>query len=204
MPATDRDARAVPQPPPQPLPPVKAAAAEAPKPTKTETPMDPSKLNHPVLKTLEVDATEAAWRLAGSQFVKLAKEPIVALLSRHLGPDDESMRGKIAAFLDTELGAAILSGVLSAGLSAMPLPPNDVAQRLARELRVRSMATAGDAIADVLMGPLRQVAVMYLQGQPTAPADPAALPASNLVESLKVAAPAEHVEVPAEGATRTG
>lgn len=204
VPATDRDARAVPQPPPQPLPAVKAAAAEAPKPTKTETPMDPSKLNHPVLKTLEVDATEAAWRLAGSQFVKLAKEPIVALLSRHLGPDDESMRGKIAAFLDTELGAAILSGVLSAGLSAMPLPPNDVAQRLARELRVRSMATAGDAIADVLMGPLRQVAVMYLQGQPTAPADPAALPASNLVESLKVAAPAEHAEVPAESATRTG
>ena len=93
--------------------------------------MDPSKLQPPrSQETLEVDATEAAWRLAGSQFVKLAKEPIVAL-SRHLGPDDESMRGKIAAFLDTRLGAAILSGVLSAGLSAMPLPPNDVAQRLA-------------------------------------------------------------------------
>ncbi len=143
---------------------------------------------NPVLKTLEVDASEAAWRLAGSQFVKLAKEPIVALLSRNLGPNDEALRGRIAAFLDTELGGALLAGVLSAGLSAMPLPSPDVAQRLARELRVRAMANAGDVIADVLMGPLRQVAVMYLQGQPTAaPADPAALPANALVDALKVA-----------------
>ena len=147
-----------------------------------------TKLN-PVLKTLEVDATEAAWRMAGSQFVKLAKEPIVALLSRHLGPGDESLRGRIAAFLDTELGTAILSGVLSAGLSAMPLPANDISQRLSRELRVRSMAATGDVIADVLMGPLRQVAVMYLQGQPGAPAaDPAALPANALVDALKISA----------------
>jgi hypothetical protein len=201
VPATDRDAKTAPTPPP-----VKPEPTAAPQPTKTEKTMDP-KLNHPMLKTLEVDATEAAWRMAGSQFVKLAKEPIVALLSRHLGPDDESLRGRIAAFLDTELGVAILSGVLSAGLSAMPLPPNDISQRLSRELRVRSMATAGDAIADVLMGPLRQVAVMYLQGQPTSsPAsDPAALPASALVDALKVAtAPVEHAEVAAEGVGRTG
>lgn len=134
---------------------------------------------NPLLKSLEVDATEAAWRLAGSQFVKLAKEPIVALLQRHLGPGDESMRARIAAFLDTELGTALLSGVLSAGLSAMPLPANNVSQQLAKELRVRSMASTGDVIADVLMGPLRQVAVMYLQGQPAAPSDPAGLPAGG-------------------------
>ncbi len=179
--------------------PAKAASAEAPKASKiTEKTMDNPKLN-PMLKTLEVDATEAAWRMAGSQFVKLAKEPIVALLSRHLGPDDESLRARIAAFLDTELGTALLSGVLSAGLSAMPLPSNDISQRLSRELRVRSMASAGDVIADVLMGPLRQVAVMYLQGQPGAPpADPAALPANAMVDALKVASPAEAaVESPA-------
>ncbi len=179
-----------------PAPPVVAAPAPLPKTTAsneavsapkiTEKKMDNAKLN-PMLKTLEVDATEAAWRMAGSQFVKLAKEPIVALLSRHLGPGDESLRGRIAAFLDTELGTALLSGVLSAGLSAMPLPSNDISQRLSRELRVRSMATAGDVIADVLMGPLRQVAVMYLQGASTAaPSDPAALPASSLPDALKM------------------
>lgn len=177
----------------------KPAPVEASNPPKiTEKTMDNPKLNHPMLKTLEVDATEAGWRMAGSQFVKLAKEPIVALLSRHLGPDDESLRARIAAFLDTELGTALLSGVLSAGLSAMPLPANDISQRLSRELRVRAMATAGDAIADVLMGPLRQVAVMYLQGTPGAqPSDPAALP-STVGDGLKVPQSVEAVEaVPA-------
>ncbi len=139
------------------------------------------------LKTLEIDATEAAWRLAGSQFVKLTKEPIVALLSRHLGPDDASLRAKIAAFLDTELGTALLSGMLSVGLSAMPQNMGgSITPHLARELRVKSMATAADSIADVLMSPLRQVAVMYLQGVPDAPREPATLNAGNLLgDTLK-------------------
>ena len=148
----------------------------------------------PVLKSLEVDATDAAWRLAGSQFVKLARDPIVALLSRHLGPDDPSLRARIAAFLDTELGASLLSGVLSLGLAAMPLPPGDVAHKLSRELRVRAMAGTSDVVADVLMGPLRQVAVSYLQGagrvdEPEAtPREPAALPGGEFLDALKTAA----------------
>ena len=140
-------------------------------PTPMTTPAAPSPLT--IAQTLEVDAIASAWRLAGSQFVKLAKEPLVALLSRHLGPDDDSMRARIAAFLDTELGTALLAGVLSAGLTAMPTPPGSGAAsingQLARELRVRSMAATGDLIADVLMGPLRQVAVMYLSGAPSGP-----------------------------------
>ena len=148
----------------------------------------------PVLKSLEVDATDAAWRLAGSQFVKLAREPIVALLSRHLGPDDPSLRARIAAFLDTELGASLLSGVLSLGLAAMPLPAGDVSHKLSRELRVRAMAGTSDVIADVLMGPLRQVAVTYLQGASkggdteAAPREPAALPGGDFLDALKTAA----------------
>ena len=131
--------------------------------------------------TLEVDASDAAWRLAGSQFVKLARDPLVALLSRHLAPGDESVRAKVAAFLETELGVSMLAAFLSMGLQAVPNTTNtDVPQKLARELRVRAMAGAGDVVADVLMGPLRQVMVMYLQGVPTEPeSEPAALPASN-------------------------
>lgn len=128
--------------------------------------------------TLKVDANDAAWRLAGSQFIKLAKEPLIAALMRHLGPDDESLRGRLAVFLDTELGVSILAGLLSAGLSAIPGDPGAVPAMLARELRIRAMAGAGDALADVLMGPLRQVAVMYLQA-PAAPSDPAALPGGS-------------------------
>ena len=64
------------------------------------------------------------------------------------------------------------------------------------------MATAGDAIADVLMGPLSRWRDVPPRASPR-PRRPAALPASNLVESLKVAAPAR-LPGPAEGATRTG
>lgn len=113
---------------------------------------------HPVLQTLQTDATDAAWRTAGSQFVKLARDPLAAVLCRHLGPDDPAFRARVAAFLQTELGASILSAVLSAGLSALPQASGPVPDRLARELRVRSMSGIGDTLADVLMGPLREVA----------------------------------------------
>ena len=127
-------------------------------------------LNHPITKTLQSDATEAAWRTAGNQLVKLTREPLVGLLSRHLGPDDESMRKKIADFLATEAGTALLAGLLSIGLSAMPTNAGDAPQRLARELRVKAMADMGDLVADVVMGPLRQVMAFYLQDMANAPA----------------------------------
>ena len=57
-----------------------------------------------------------------------------------------------------------MSAVLSAGLSALPLPPNEATTRLARELRVASMARAGDAIANVITGPLLQAFTLFIQG----------------------------------------
>jgi hypothetical protein len=137
-----------------------------------------------VLATLEHDAQDAAWRLAGSQFVKLMRDPLVGLLSRHLAPGDESMRARIAAFLDTELGTAMLSAILSAALSALPRAAGPVPDRLARELRVRAMADAGDVVADLVMGPLRQVMALYLQ-------DP-----GYAVQSTQSAAPAPSLEAP--------
>jgi hypothetical protein len=121
-----------------------------------------------VMKTLEVDATDAAWRLAGSQFIKLSREPIVALLSRHLAPgDDATARAKIAAFLETEIGGALVASVLSMGLGMLPQAIGDVPQRMARELRVKAMADGGEVVAELLMGPLRQVIGLYLQGAPS-------------------------------------
>lgn len=122
-------------------------------------------------QTIKLDASEAAWRTAGSQFVKLAREPLVGLLTRHLAPNDEAFRARLAAFLETELGTALLASMLSATLSALPQTTGEVPQKLARELRVRAMADAGDVMADVLLGPLRQVMALYLQ-------DPAGTPAA--------------------------
>lgn len=151
-------------------------------------------LNHPITKTLQSDATEAAWRTAGNQLVKLTREPLVGLLSRHLGPDDESMRKKIADFLATEAGTALLAGMLSIGLSAMPTTTSDAPQRLARELRVKAMADMSDLVADVVMGPLRQVMAFYLQDMANAPAMPPELTTGSS-DSLPVGT-TEQSEVP--------
>ena len=141
----------------------------------------------PLVKTLQTDAMDAAWRTAATQFVKLTREPLVAVLQRHLGPEDESMRAKIAAFFDTEVGAALLSSLLSLGLAAMPGAAGEVPQRLSRELRVRAMANMGDLVADVLMGPLRQVMALYLQDMPPVPAssEPAELPEASEPHELR-------------------
>ncbi|MDP3277041.1 MAG: hypothetical protein Q8Q09_17750 [Deltaproteobacteria bacterium] len=146
-------------------------------PTTQEATVKNQVLN-PLLDKLQVEATEAGWRTAGSQFVKLMREPLVGLLTRHLSPGDDAFRARVAVFLETELGAAILASVLSAALSALPKTTGEVPARLARELRVRAMSDAGDVLADLLMGPLREVISLYLQDPDalSVTATPAALP----------------------------
>lgn len=137
---------------------------------KIATPAKPSLMEHPLVKSAQADATEAAWRTAGNQLVKLTRDPLVGLMSRHLGPDDESLRKKIADFLATEAGTAMLSGLLSVALLALPTAmSNPATGKLSRELRVKAMADMGDVVADLLMGPLRDVMALYLQGIPTPP-----------------------------------
>jgi hypothetical protein len=147
----------------------------------TPTPNTPN--NDPkndLMKMLEGDAVDAGWRLAGLQFLKLTHEPLVAFLSRQMG-DEPGLKEKIGAFLGTELGKALVASFLSMGLSIVPANAFGVeyTRRLARELRVKAMTDVGDVVADLLMGPLRQVAVLYLQNMgtkdkaanPTLPAD---------------------------------
>jgi hypothetical protein len=139
--------------------------------TTTEAAMDNGES---MLETVIDDVSDAAMRTAGTQFVRLAREPLVALLQRHLGADDDALRGKIATFLETEVGASMLAAMLSAGLSAMP-GVGGVGARLARELRVRAMADAGSLVADVLTGPLMAVLTTTLRGTAPVTATPAAL-----------------------------
>lgn len=117
------------------------------------------------LKTLEGDAKDAGFRLAGKQFVKLTREPLVAFLAGQLGPDDPSMRAKIGRFLDTELGEALVATLLSLGLSMLPEQTGEIPKRLARELRVQAMTDVGDVVADLLMAPLRDVISNMLRGE---------------------------------------
>lgn len=129
-----------------------------------------------VMETLKVDASEAGWRVAGSQFVALVREPLAALLARHLAPDDDAFRGRVSEFLKTELGAVMVGGLLSLGLQQVP---GDVATRMARELRIASAARAGDVLAGLLTGPLLAATSGLLAGAPQLAAVPAALPAAE-------------------------
>lgn len=141
-----------------------------------------------IIKTLTTDATDAAWRTAGSQFVKLARDPLAALISRHLAPEDESVRNKLAEFLRSDTGTAMLAGLLSIGLTVAPVDSN-IKERLSRELRVRSLADAGDLVAEIIMGPLRQVMSLYLQDVPGIVAQATAAieaPAVRAVEDPKI------------------
>lgn len=143
-----------------------------------------------LLKTLETDAADAAWRTAGKQFVRLAKEPLVAMLQKHIAPEDPSMKARLAALLDSELGEAMLAALLSVGLGSLPSPvASEVGARLSRELRVNAMATATNVVADVLMEPLRQVAVLYLQGAQTAAAQALPEATAGLAIPTEAAAP---------------
>ena len=120
------------------------------------------------------DAKESARRLAAKQFIKMTREPLVALLSRHLDPHDEGMRAKVAAFLDTDLGEGIVAMLLSLGVSVIPTNQAEVAQ-LAQQLRIKAMTDVGDVVADLLMAPLREVLSVFIRGEnPVLAALPAA------------------------------
>lgn len=141
--------------------------------TEKEVAMKPQTEKNPMLEKIQLEATDAAWRTAGSQFVKLTREPLVGLLTRHLAPGDDAFRARAAVFLETELGGAILASLLSAALSTLPSTAGEVPQKLARELRVRAMSETGDVLADLLMGPLRQVIALYLQDPSAVTENPA-------------------------------
>lgn len=115
------------------------------------------------------DAEDAGVRIAASQLAKLVRDPLAALIARHLGPDDEGMRVRVARFLGTEIGLGIVQACLSMALQTLPPDSRGLTSRLSRELRVASMTRAGDALAEVVMGPLRAVIATYLQDMPSIP-----------------------------------
>jgi hypothetical protein len=109
------------------------------------------------------EATDAARRLAAKQFIKLTREPVVALLAGHLDKDDPSMRAKVAAFLDSELGEGIIAMLLSLGVAVIPFEHPEV-KILASQLRIKAMTDVGDVAADLIMAPLRQVISELIKG----------------------------------------
>lgn len=117
------------------------------------------------LDSIADDTMEASMRAAASQFVKLTREPLVAALTSGLGMEDNATsRAKVAKFLKSPLGDALVSGMLSAGVASLPVRA-DLKSGIAKELRVRAMGTAMDEAADLFMEPFRTVTAQLISGQ---------------------------------------
>lgn len=109
------------------------------------------------------DGRKMATRMAGKQIVKAIQEPLVAALAAQLGPGDEALKAKIALFLATDIGKALLGGLVSAGLSAANgtiIKKSDqmvICAELAEDMKIEAGAVAMDAVVDVIMGPARSI-----------------------------------------------
>lgn len=115
-----------------------------------------------VVNTAKADASKSGVRIARKQLLKLMRDPLVAYLAGNLGDGSESARKKAADFLSSELGEALMSGLVGVGLSTIPdSMGGQYKVMLAEELRVHGMTEVGDQVADLLMGPLRQVLSMF-------------------------------------------
>jgi hypothetical protein len=113
-------------------------------------------------------------------------------MAGHLGPDDPSLKARIAAFLDTELGEAVIAGLLSVALGFLPGAIGEAQKTaLTRELRINALTNVGDTLADLVMGPLRQVLSGLVIPSPSVK-PVAALPveSSNVKVSIPVNVPA--------------
>ncbi len=164
--------------------------------TKEDAKMAEPKTTPGTMTTLRNDSEDAAWRTAAKQLTKLVRDPLAALLSRHLGEDSEATRKKIANFLETDMGTTLIMSVLSVGMTVTPVPPamKPQVERLARELRVGSMERGMDQTADILMGPLRAVLADFIHGGVPAGLDMPELVerSGQAVEGLDVEAPVSH------------
>lgn len=107
--------------------------------------------------------SNAALRTGASQVVKKSKATMVALLSKKIDPKDSGLKKKLAKFLDTQEGEAMLAGILS--LFTLPASqfdedgePMNAFAKLGAELQISALHKISDEWIDQAMGPLMLIA----------------------------------------------
>lgn len=134
-----------------------------------------------IVNQLKGEGEEAAYRVAVRQMTKLLVEPLSAAIA---GPDATAeTRNRIAEFLRSPMGMSFVQLAASAALTSstkFAKVDSDVVSRISKELRITAMAEGADAMAEVVMAPLRQVMSMYLVNMqlPDMP-EPAQLPSPS-------------------------
>lgn len=109
-------------------------------------------------------ASEGSVRIVARQLVAQTRPLIVDLLTKQFGKKDRNFGSKLSMMMETPLGQAFHGIILSFLLNALPAKIKDKAPYLARvveELRVAAVADAGNMVADMVVGPMMDLARMY-------------------------------------------
>lgn len=114
---------------------------------------------------LKADSKDAAFRVAGTQIIKIAKNGVLNVL-RSKGIENERIE-TISNFLDTEIGTAVLSAFVGVAFNYIPpFNKDERAKTLAREFRVGGMALAGNLLADKALADLLPKMSQILESLP--------------------------------------
>lgn len=111
-----------------------------------------------VFSTAADDGVEIATRIAAKQLSRAVSEPVTAMLIAGLElEDNDSVRGKIAKFLNSDIGLGLVSFALSFGVEQLPLPAlaQGVVKNLGRELRLQGEMAVADPVVEIVGAPLR-------------------------------------------------
>lgn len=105
------------------------------------------------------DAAEGQKRLIARQTTRLIRDSAVVLASR----SDAEMAAKAAAFLNTDVGEALVALVTSALASQLPEKYRTAEiDEIIREIRVGTLTDKVDEAAEMFMAPLRQAGLQLL------------------------------------------
>jgi hypothetical protein len=157
--------------------------------TKATAPIAATKASF--MDKLKVNAEDAAYRVAATQMTTGTKAAILAIMEKQ-GQGSERIAA-IAEMLDTEVGSALVAGLLGLGLAYAPMVSEDPrAQRLADEFQVSGMATVGNAVVGIAMEHFVPVVMGALSTlpQPTVKQ----MRVATREEEKKIAAPAIELE----------
>lgn len=117
------------------------------------------------LAVVKSDGTDALWRVAAKQSVKLVRAPLVAFLTRQALP--AGVVGFLTDLLDTDNGEAVLAYVMGSSMCYLPQFGTDPKfVRLAKECRVLGAEVFLSKVADIMLNPFREQIADLLKAVP--------------------------------------
>ena len=139
-----------------------------------------------VKQSIKSDAVNASYRIAAKNMVKIVKKPLINVLKKQ-GMNKPSL-DMVGAFLETEMGGALVTYVVGAAISGIPmLSDNEKAARIAEECRIAGFETLGTNIVEFAienLGPVFSEVVKAINSQPEitpgAKSKPLSLPTGSM------------------------